>query len=139
MPEPLISARLIARGATLDPNVITTAVSVNPTRTWKSGDAIGASLLSRSDSGWLYALPLRRGFAIAPIIIELLDTVEPWTERLLNAIDSGSTSLTVFCGIQFCEQAPDCSIDRDTIQRIGRLGAGLAIDVVLRADESVVT
>lgn len=118
----------VAWGKECDPEAISRATGIAPTKTWRIGDIrqerTGKTHL---DCGWRLDADNTDGREVETQISSLLEALWPVHEYL--------TALTPRCEMQFSivvhcrESAPPVYLSTAQMQRIAQLGAGLDIDI----------
>jgi hypothetical protein len=67
------------------------------------------------------------------LLIELLDSIEPKADRVLEAIGRFTLEPQISFGVYLRGEAPACLFSSGTIKRMCALGAALDIDLILGA------
>jgi hypothetical protein len=118
----------VAWGKECDPDAVSRATGIVPTKTWRSGD-IRQERTGKThiDSGWRLEAGAEDSAEVANQITSLLETLWPAHEYLkaLSAECEMQFSIVVHCG----ETAPSVHLSSVHTERIGQLGASVDIDI----------
>jgi len=135
VPDPMKSYQfdisLRVRHPSLDPAEITSALGLNPSRSWRAGEARttpkGNPLEGRySDSYWVVKLAKGR-WPLAAVINELLDQLAPH-QALFQQIRAEGGTVEFFVGWFFERNSGDV-FDCDLLARMADLKINLSLDV----------
>ena len=128
-PEMCVALRL--RGKRFAPEDVTRVVGLSPSKTWRAGEPIPATTAKRKDDRWEFGLSYRETFDMEEMLKELLDTIEPYRERITAAAKEFGLVREISFGVYIREQTPACWFSADTMRRLADLGADLDIDLIL--------
>jgi hypothetical protein len=126
-PHARVALRLTGKG--FQPEDVTAMTGVTPTETWRLGEFIGRSQLRRKNDGWAYGLSERKEFDMEILLLELLEELEPYKVRILDAVRAFELDVEISFCISFQEATPALVFDIETLQRLVDLRAALDIDL----------
>ena len=114
---------------TMPPERIVEVLPFTPSKSWREGDTIGNSIIRRKHNGAVFALPQQRVDDIEPVVLELLDKLEPIKGELIRMSATCPMDCEVSCAVYF-DQPPSCNLSAGTIKRLAELGVALDIDMI---------
>ncbi len=129
--KPQIQVSLLLMGQGFLPKDVSAVIQLAPTKTWRVGDTIGKSIRKHKNDGWEFGLPQREMYDLDASLRELLDEVEPYKDRIAQAVNQFALEKEVSCAIYIRDEMPICSLAAKTIQRFANLGLGFDIDLIL--------
>ena len=136
-PEVEIHFKLVGH---FDPEVVTSALGHRPSRTWRSGERVGTSLVTFDSDGWRLTAGPQRTLDAGELIRGLVLPLVPISGKLsgLRSETDMKAILTVRIFMSHeSDPAPDLYIEDDLIQELAHLNAALDIDIMLLGpDES---
>jgi hypothetical protein len=106
-------------------------VGLYPTETWRLGESIQETRLIRKHDGWVFGLPQRETHDMDGLLRELLEVLEPYRERLQNAIERFRMTPQISFGVYIRGETPACYFGADTLNRLADLQASLDVDLIL--------
>lgn len=120
-------------GPKLDPDVVTRAVEVEPSRAWRRGDLIGpGNDRTRRQGSW--SLDSKRVLSPQDAHLDehmrwLLDQLEPRTNQLKDAVTEQELKAEVWSAVYMEGANVDFELPPTTLARIAALGATLRLDI----------
>src|SRR5207253_7204987 len=130
-PEVEVHFKLVGE---FDPEVVTRALGLSPTRTWRSGERLGTSLVTFDTDGWRVTAGPRGTLAAGELVRELLLLLAPIGPKLaaLRSQTKLKTILTVRVYIPpERDAAPYLYVENDLMQQLADLDAALDVDIML--------
>jgi hypothetical protein len=131
MSKPLIEIELRLTGQGISVEEIASLVGLTPTKTWKRGEAIRKTNLSRKEDGWVFGIPQRETHDMEALLRELLDVLEMRGQGLAEATSRFSLSKEISFGVYVRDETPAAWFSVETLRRLAALDASLDIDVML--------
>jgi hypothetical protein len=128
--KPEIKVAFCLMGIGFSPDEITSALGLQPTRTWRLDDSICGTLRRYQHDGWCLGLPCREEFNVEMVLSEMLDTIEPHLEPIKTLVDNYNLNSEISCGIYTYGQSPILHFSADTLRRLCHTGAELDIDII---------
>jgi len=129
--KPVIEVALKLTGQGFSPDHVTSVLQRAPTKAWRRGDLIQGTTLQRPTDGWAFGLPPRETHEMDAVLGELLDAIEPFRDRIVEAIKQFHLNAEVSFGVYVRNETPAGWFSAENIRRIGILGADLDIDLIL--------
>ena len=126
-----ICVAITLTGQGVVPADITHHVGLPPTETWRAGELIGKTVLVREHDGWVYAIDQQETCDFEPVMIRLLDTLEPFRERLQSAATRFGLDPEISCVIYTSSSMPSLNFSVNTLVRISMLRCSMDIDIIL--------
>lgn len=126
-----IRVALTLTGRGVVPDAITQHVGLQPTETWRYGELIGRTILAREHDGWIHAIDQQDTFDLEPVLMRLLDTVEPFRDRLQSAARLFGLDTEVSCAVYTGASMPSLNLTTDTLARLSLLGCSMDIDIIV--------
>jgi len=123
-------------GTCVDPKVITERLGISPTRTWRSGDPVGTSLIRMKFDGWAISTGRTESLDLAAQVRSLLDRLAPVRAQIAEAQRELRVTAEVSCVIHVEDHTPSMNFDRETLSTIVGLGASLDFDLYVFIDEA---
>jgi len=130
-PKPIIEVALKLTGNGLVPEEATALIQLAPTKTWRLGDRVQETELRRKNDGWVFALPKRETYDMNTLLQDLLNAIEPYTDKIREAARVFRLDAEISCGVDIRGETPAGWLASETISRIASLGASLDIDLIL--------
>jgi Domain of unknown function (DUF4279) len=128
--ESMIKVSLIFTSNTLSLERMVDVLPFAPTETWHCGDAVGKSMIRRKHNGVVLALPQEVGDHLEPVVLKLLDVVEPIKEHLIHATTNELIDCELSC-VAYSTQSPSINFSPKTIKRVCDLNAYIDVDVII--------
>lgn len=126
-----ITCDFVLTGHGLDPAILTQALSIQPTRTWREGEHIQRTPLRRKKDGWLLSTGPMESMDVQEVALPLLATLRPLAHKLRAlAVELGveaDISYTVIVGEG--ESVPAIHFDRAMLEIVNQLHAGIDVDL----------
>ncbi|QVL33188.1 DUF4279 domain-containing protein [Telmatocola sphagniphila] len=113
------------------PETISDLIQLQPTKTWRQGDAVERTQLIRKQDAWILALPQMRSNDLDSAICQLLAVIGPRQEELILAAQEFGLNVEVSMAVYIDEGTPSCLLEAGTIDQLASLGASLDIDLIL--------
>jgi hypothetical protein len=136
MAEPEISTRLELRSDRVDPDQITEALGLQPSQTWRRGDAWGRRPRPRPENGWVLATPYRETWDAVEPLRQLLEWIEPSRASLAELTSGGlAEGRLSIVGYQH-DRGPSIYLDGEMLRAIAQLGIDLSVDFYVVPDPS---
>jgi hypothetical protein len=132
--EPEISIRLELRSDRVDPDQITEALGLQPSQTWRRGDAWGRRTHPRPENGWVLATPYRATWDVDEPLRQLLEWIEPSRASLAELTDGGSVEGRLSIVGYQRDRGPSIYLDSETVRAIAQLGIDLNVDFYVVED-----
>lgn len=129
--KPQICIELKLTGTGFLPEDVTDVIRLTPTKTWRLGDHIQDSKLTRKHDGWQFGLSYRDTYDMDELLGELLDLIEPYKENIADATNRFDLRKEISFGVYIRDETPTSWFSADTINRVAALGASLDIDLIL--------
>ncbi len=121
------------RGPKLDPDVVTRAVEVEPSRAWQRGDPIGpGNDRTRGQGSW--SIDSKRALSPQDAHLDehlrwLLDQLEPRANELKEVVTEQELKAEFWSGVYMEGANVDFELPAKTLARIVALGATLRLDI----------
>jgi len=128
-----IKVRYLLAGFEVEPEEITKVLDLSPSTVWRGGDAIAGTARKYKENGWLLQAPATRGEGIASQLSALLDLLESRGDKLKGIVSHCYSEFS--CVIYANEYVPEIHLEAEIVQRIGRLGAAIDIDLYYMVDQ----
>ena len=116
-----------------DPELITAAVGVQPSRAWKAGDMVRPSSAPRRTSGWMLEAPAGSGDDFEARAVWLLGQL-PSDLRRLESVSS-CWSAKLYASVYTSGDRPPLFLSPAVVQRLSELGAAIDIDLFVLPDD----
>jgi Domain of unknown function (DUF4279) len=129
--KPQICVELKLTGIGFSPEDLTKVIPLAPTATWRLGDYVQDSKLTRKHDGWQFGFPYRDTYDMDDLLRELLDLIEPYKASIAEATNRFSLQKEISFGVYIRDEAPASWFSADTINRVAAFGASLDIDLLL--------
>ncbi len=115
-----------------DPEELTAAVSIQPSKTWRAGERVGRSKISLESDGWRISCRQSSTQNANEQVSELLQILGDSTSDLISFCEDHGLEviLTVRAYVPSGSGAPNLVLKRDIIQALAELRAELDIDVM---------
>jgi len=128
---PEIKIEFIICGS-LPPDEITSFIGILPTRTWKFGDLINGTTITRKQNGWC----LSSNLVTPSIIVEnhlkpLFEILLPKAEVINEICKKYDLEAEMSAAIYVIDEIPDLFLGSETIAVIAKLKAALDLDIIL--------
>jgi hypothetical protein len=122
-----ISASFVLTRFKNEPEEITRMLGIYPTRTWKTGDLVGKTILKRKSNGWVLESSLEQTADLDSHIKNVLERLSPCWEKLRELGLQYYTEIS--CVIYNYEaQVPVMHFDKEIIKSAAELNAEIDID-----------
>jgi hypothetical protein len=121
---------LVLTGTNVDPAAITQVVALAPTATWRTGEHIERTLLTRKEDGWVFALPKVETLDFGEHLLSLLNALETHRDRIVTAARKFALDTEISCAIYMNEVMPSVHLTPELLHRIAALGADLDLDLI---------
>jgi hypothetical protein len=131
MTEPLIEVALKLTGQGFSPQEVTALIQLTPTKTWRIGDRVQSTLLTRKNDGWLFGLPQRATYELDAVLTEFLDAIEPYGDKIIEAANCFGLEKEISLGIYVDRETPIGRLGAETLSRVAALGMNLDLDYIL--------
>jgi Domain of unknown function (DUF4279) len=125
----LITVSLTVTSLTVSPERMAEVLPFTPTKKWHVGDAVGKSMIRRKHNGVVFALPQEVGDHLEPVVLKLLDELEPIKDEFIRAVTNESLNCELSC-VAYFTQPPSCSFAVETIMRIAELKVAFDLDLI---------
>jgi len=125
-----IGVSLTVTSLTVTPERMIELLPFTPTKKWAVGDAVGKSSIRRKHNGVVLALPRESGDHLEPVVLKLLDKLEPFKQAFIHAIVNESLDCELSC-VAFFSRPPSCSFTSHTIERIAELRLSFDFDLIM--------
>jgi hypothetical protein len=129
MTSALIHAALILTADGSDPQNLTAAVGLEPTTSWRMGQAGPTTGRPTKCDLWELAVPKRRSLAVDPVICELLDSIESRKAMILAAAQRFGWRYRVSCVVDIEDEVPSFVLSATLIHRLADWDTFLDLDV----------
>lgn len=128
-----IVSRLVVTGQGFDPDEITRATGITPTKTWRAGDRIQSTTLTRAHDGWSLATPREECLDAGSQIKELLRSLGADLAGLPRLRRELALEIEIACALYVSSETPSMHLDRETLRIVERLAAEIDFDLYLDA------
>ena len=127
------AAEFQLRGSRLDPDVVTRAVGIEPSRAHKRGDPIRADA-ERTFRKGVWSVRSDDALSRTDDHLEdhlrwLLDRLEPSSTQLRRVVAEEALEAEFWCVVDMQARNCDFALQPETIARVGALGATLRLDI----------
>ena len=109
------------------PEEITQKIGIEPTVTWLAGEPILGGTRSYKENGWRLEVRDEDASGVDDLAKQLLQRLEG--SRYEVAKLAAEFYAEISCIVYATEFVPELHFDRETLERIARLGAGIDIDL----------
>jgi hypothetical protein len=133
--KPNMNVALRLTGLGFSPEDVTDMIGLAPTRTWRLGDSVQGTRLTRKHDGWVFELPYRETYDMDSLVRELLDAVEPYKNKIEAASSRFGLDREISFGVYVRDEAPTSWFAADTLSRVATLKANLDIDMILLGEK----
>jgi len=130
-----ILSSITLTGGDFDPDEVTDALGIEPTKTWRIGDPIQNTLLKRKHNGWSVATSREESLDLGKQIRDLLRRLEPTFSSIATLRDRVDLNVEVSCAIYIYGETPSMHLDRETLSMIERLDAEIDFDLYVYIKE----
>lgn len=130
-----ICSSITVTGGDFDPEEVTNALGIKPTKTWRVGDPIQNTLLKRKHNGWSFATPRQESLDLGKQIRELLRELEPKFSSIAALRERVGLDVEVSCAVYIYGETPSMHLDRETLSMVERLGAEIDFDLYVYVEE----
>jgi Domain of unknown function (DUF4279) len=134
MSEPEISIRLELRSDEIDPDRITEALGLQPSETWRRGDAWGRRPRPHPEHGWVLATPYRATWDPDEPLRQLLEWIEPSKASLIELTAGGLVEGRLSIVGSQRDRGPSIYLDSEVVRVIAQLGLDLNVDFYVVED-----
>lgn len=119
---------LVITSEALDVATIERLVGVQATRSWRLGERIGASVLTRKHHGWVLNSGGSPQASLAQHVETLLTRIgrDGWE----SVRSSGQCEMELACEVKYIDDAPVLSLPVMLLARVAEVGAGIDIDII---------
>lgn len=124
-----VSASFTITSTTMPPEKMIEILPFTPVKYWREGDTIGKSIIRRKHNGAVFSIPQQSVDEIEPLIIELLDQLEPFKHELIHLSETEPMDFEISCVVYFA-RPPSCNLSLDTIKRLAELRVALDLDLI---------
>jgi len=128
--DPTIDVRLNISSLTVTSERMIEILPFTPTKRWSLGDAVGKSSVRCRDNGVAIVLPSEVGWHLEPVVLKLLDLLEPMKSAFVRATTDEMLDCQLACMAVFTTSPPSCSLEARTIGRIAELGLSFDLDLI---------
>jgi len=125
----LIRCDFILTGDGYDPDIITHALAIQPTRTWWHGDPIVPSSLSYKHDGWCLSTGPVEALDVQDVAQPLLAQLIPLADDIATLHAQWALDCEVAYTVQVEGTVPVFHFDLEMVQALAQLQAELDIDV----------
>jgi Domain of unknown function (DUF4279) len=127
MTQSNISTSFTLTGFSCEPENISRALGLEPTKTWKTGDLIGKSILKFKHNGWFLEVKLTHSIDLEEHVQCLLEILSPAWDKL---VEFGKIYDAEFnCVIYSYEaQGPGIHLNKQMLNRMAQLNAEFDVD-----------
>lgn len=115
-----------------DPDVVTKILDIQPSSTWREGDAIGPVGPRRSSNGWRLASQTDDQLSVGAHVDDVLGRLPSDLEKMHTVATHWRTRLSVVVEMQ--QRTPGFFIEAPWISKLASLGAELDVDLYLLGD-----
>ncbi len=131
MAKPLIEVALKLTGQGFSPDDVTATIQLSPTKTWRLGDSIQKTRLKRKHDGWIFGVPQRETYDMDGLLRELLDTIEPYTDKISEVVKRFGLEKEISFGVYLRGETPASWFAADTMRRVSVFNSSFDIDLIL--------
>lgn len=110
---------------------ITHLLGLQPTTTWRAGDARQGGGHPRTSHGWVLTLPPRPAVDFIDLVQQLLEQIEPAHEALRRLVDDHGVNARISLVGTVSELLPAMFFDNGLLDRLASLGVSLDVDLFL--------
>lgn len=130
MMESKIYVSFILVDVNLDVDDITKTLKIAPSRTWRTGDLVGKSIIRKKNSGWELQSSLPDTASFPEHIDNILEQLEPCMQ------DCQSFCLRYYAEISCVIESyggdrPEIHLNKDVMQLISKLNASIDVDLYI--------
>jgi hypothetical protein len=129
--SPKIRVALRLTGPALDEASIEALLGVSGTAKWKKGEPVQGTKVLRREDGWEYRKPLRTGYAIEEMIVELQQVVGKRSADLRRLCEERNLRLEVVCVVEMYDETAGLVLGADVVAWLAELRASLEIDTYI--------
>ncbi|GAC1345006.1 MAG: hypothetical protein NVSMB14_08460 [Isosphaeraceae bacterium] len=125
-----IAIEFIVTSLTMSPEKMAEVLPFTPDKSWRLGDTVGRTSLRYKHNGALLSLPKESDvYEIEPIVLKLLDRLEPIKDELIRLSETYPLDFEISCAVYF-DRPPACNLSPHTIKRMAELRAAFDLDLI---------
>jgi len=127
--RPWAAAALVALSDTLDVEMMSATLGLEPNRTWRKGTRMSAGnprSAIRTHSGCVWTSELDSTAPFLDHVDAVIEEMEPYREHLIRLADH--CTLDLFCGYGPGRHPGKATLDHARLQRLGQLPVSLTLD-----------
>jgi hypothetical protein len=125
-----IKCYFVVVGSGYDPSVLTEALGVQPTRTWRRGEVPSGLARPHQTDGWSIDSEAVESLDLQEVALPLLQRLSPSSDTLRDYCNRLNLEAELGCTVFIKDKlAPAIHLDRETVRMLDQLGAELDIDI----------
>jgi hypothetical protein len=125
-----IKVRFTLTGMNIDPDEISQAIGLAPTKTWRRGEQRASSALCWEHDGWTLSTSEEVTLDLETEVQKLLQYLKGHTKQINRASKQLKLEAEIGCSIYIeDDQAPRIHLNRETLKAVNELGADIDIDI----------
>lgn len=125
-----VAVEFIVMSLTMSPERLAEVLPFTPVKSWRLGDTIGKTSMRWKHNGGLLSLPNQSGmYEIEPVVLQLLDQLEPIKHELIRLSEIYPMDFEISCTVYF-NRPPGCYLSPETIKRMAELQVAFDLDLI---------
>jgi hypothetical protein len=128
-PSSSVVASFTITSETIGPQLLSEILPFTPSKCWGEGEFIGSSIIRYKHNGAVLSLPERSVDDIEPIVLELLDKLDPVKGEMVRISDIYKIDYEISCVVYFA-RPPSCNLSVETVRRLAELRAAFDLDLI---------
>ena len=128
-PAPEISACFVIGGMDIDPDEVTAAVGLEPTKVWHAPEVTRRHAPDINTVEWQVALHHQRSYSTDEVVAAVLDTIWPQRDRIVAYLVRSGTNASMCCSVLIDEDRPVYELSAESVRRLAALGCEFGLDI----------
>ncbi len=127
--SPLITVRFVIGGRDFDPNDVSRAIGLEPTRVWHATHKAVINDTRFNTVSWCIGYEKLPLYSTDEAVKQVLKLIWPHREPIGRYLRHGKVSATLVCNVTIWEDRPVYELSADTMQRLSALGCEFVLDI----------
>lgn len=113
-----------------NPDEVSEKLNIEPTKTWRVGEAIQKTLLSYKHDGWRLSSDEVETLELEEQLAKIWDIIQPYKSKIVDICAELDLVAEIACAVDLeDDQYPVLHFERESIKRISELNAEIDIDI----------
>src|SRR5436190_274100 len=131
--SPRISVSVRLTGKALDVDAVEGALGIRATKTWRLGDAIQGTRMTRKQDGWEFRTSFQAGYLIDEGVADLHRMIGSRTLDLRRLCDDREYAIEVVCIVEMIDETAGLALPAHLVSWLADLRAAFQIDTYITA------